>query len=114
MAKAKGLLASGHPASELHARCPRELLGTEVPGYLEATKMTAPVLPAGGLPSGTPRTLHRLCRSTGPKATARGFIARANVSRIAQWLPSGKRPFIPMAEVRGPLTPRCLQISTRT
>ncbi len=34
MAKAKGLLASGPPASELLARCPRELLGAEAPRYL--------------------------------------------------------------------------------
>src|SRR5260370_33640265 len=107
MAKAKGLLASGHPASELHARCPRELLGTEVPRYLEATKMTATVLPAGGLPSGTPRTRDRLCRSTCPTATARAFIARANLSRIAHRLPSRTRPVIPMAEVRSPLASGC-------
>src|SRR5260221_11986312 len=105
MAKVKGLLASGHPASELHARCPRELLGTEVPRYLEASKMTATVLPAGGLPGGTPRTFDRLCRSTGPKAPARGFIARANVSSIPRWWLSGKGPFIPTPEVRSPLAP---------
>ncbi len=44
MAKAKGLLASGPPASELLAQCPRELLGAEVPRYMEASKMTAHVL----------------------------------------------------------------------
>jgi hypothetical protein len=108
LAKAKGLLAAGHPASELLARCPRELLRAAAPRYVEASmrpRMTAPVVLAGGLPSATPRPFDRLCRSTGPKATARGFIARANLSRIAPWLPSGKGPFIPMPEVRGPLAP---------
>src|SRR5258708_2590990 len=61
MAKAKALLASGPPASELLARCPRALLGAKAPRYLEASKMTAPVVPAGGLPSGTPRTRDRVC-----------------------------------------------------
>jgi len=77
---ASRLRPSGPPASELLARCPRELLGAEAPRYMEASmrpQMTAPVLPAGGLPSGTPRTRDRLCRSTGPKATTHGFIARA-------------------------------------
>jgi hypothetical protein len=88
MAKAKGLLASGYPANELLARCPRELLGAKAPRYLlEASmrpRMTAHVLPAGGLPSGTPRTRDRLCRCTGPKATTHGFSARAHRGNIAR------------------------------
>src|SRR5260221_14635147 len=67
MAKAKGLLASGPPASELLARCPRALLGAQAPRYLEASKMTAPVVPAGGLPSGTPRTRDRVCKVHWPE-----------------------------------------------
>jgi len=35
MAKAKGLLASGPPASELFPGCPPELLGAKAPRYVE-------------------------------------------------------------------------------
>jgi len=93
MAKAKGLLASGYPANELLARCPRELLGAKAPRYLKATmrpQLTAPVLPAGGLPSGTPRTRDRLCRCTGPKATTHGVIARAHTGSIARVFENSK------------------------
>src|SRR5260370_32941151 len=38
-------------------RSPPELLGAVAPRYLEVSKLTAPVLPAGGLPSGTPQTV---------------------------------------------------------
>src|SRR5260370_14459148 len=93
MAKAKGLLASGYPANELLARCPRELLGAKAPRYLKATmrpQLTAHVLPAGGLPSGTPRTRDRLCRCTGPKATTHGVIARAHTRTIARVFENSK------------------------
>jgi len=65
------------------------------------------ILPAGGLPSGTPRTIDwkGAPEGAGPKATPHGFIARTNSSSLPQWLPGGKGPFTPMPEARGPLAP---------
>jgi hypothetical protein len=66
------------------------------------------ILPAGGLPSGTPRTIawKGAPEGAGPQATPHGFIARANESSIALWLPGGKGPFIPLPEGRGMNGPR--------
>jgi hypothetical protein len=71
------------------------------------TRMTANVLPAGGLSSGTPQTLDRLCECTGPKATKHGFIARAHAQSIAQVFENSKGcgSFTLMSEGRGPLAP---------
>jgi hypothetical protein len=65
------------------------------------------ILPAGGLPSGTPRTIawKGAPEGAGPKATTHGFIARTNSSSLPQGLPGGKGPFTPMPEGRGPLVP---------
>ena len=64
-------------------------------------RMTAHVFPAGGLPSGTRRTCD--WEGAGLEATKHGFIARANIGTIAQWLGFGKGPFTSMPQGRGPL-----------
>src|SRR5258708_21040723 len=72
---------------------------------------TANVLPAGGLPSGTPRTFDwegafgkvHLGRCIGPKPTEHGFSARAHTGRIPDRAPPADGPaFIPMPEGKGP------------
>jgi hypothetical protein len=100
MARARGF--SAH--AELLAGCPPELLGTEVPRYLEASKMTANVLRRDGLLSATPRTF-RCARSTGPKPTKHGFIARANAGSIARMFKQREisGPFTPLPEGRSTL-----------
>ena len=50
--------------------------------------------------------LERSPKGAGPKATKHGFIARANMRTVARRLPSGKGPFTPLPEGRGPLAPR--------
>jgi hypothetical protein len=79
LAFAKGLLGF---QAELLAGCPPELLETEVSRYLETSKLTANVLPDGGLPIGTPPTFG-CAKSTGPQATIRWFIASANIGSVA-------------------------------
>ena len=87
--------------AELRAGCPPELLGTEVPRYVEQLLSTENVFRQDGLFLATPRTFG-CARSTRPKPTTRWFIASANRPNTAQMFleSKGRGPFIPLPEGR--------------
>jgi hypothetical protein len=95
--------------AELRAVCPPELLGTEVPRYLEASmKFTDDrecFTPGRFAPDNAPNI--QLCKVllAGPKPTRHVLITRANRPSIAQAFENNKErgPFIPMSNGRGAL-----------
>jgi hypothetical protein len=101
MAEARGFSAERHDA-ELLAGCPPDLLGAEAPRYLEMER-TAPVVPAGGLPSGTPHTFGWTGVPLGHWAEAhQTLVHRQRAQAAYHRAPAAAGPaFIPRTEVRG-------------